>query len=46
MKASCVPCHNTHPDSPKTDWKVGDMRGVLEITQPLELITNQTRAGL
>src|SRR4051794_8864292 len=21
MGAACVSCHNTHPDSPKTDWK-------------------------
>ncbi|WP_415883044.1 methyl-accepting chemotaxis protein [Neptuniibacter sp. QD34_54] len=27
----CVACHNSHPDSPKTDWKLGDVRGVLEI---------------
>jgi diguanylate cyclase (GGDEF)-like protein len=34
MEASCVDCHNTHPDSPKRGWKVGDVRGVLEVTQP------------
>lgn len=43
LKASCVTCHNTHPDSPKRDWKVGDVRGILEITQPLESIVDQTR---
>jgi ammonium transporter len=31
MLPSCVDCHNSHPQSPKTDWKVGDVRGVLEI---------------
>lgn len=46
MKPSCVGCHNSHPESPKTDWKVGEMRGVLEITQPLDNITEETRAGL
>jgi adenylate cyclase len=46
MKASCVTCHNTHPDSPKKDWQVGDVRGVLEITRPLDSFTAQTRAGL
>ncbi|MGE5658953.1 MAG: adenylate/guanylate cyclase domain-containing protein [Actinomycetota bacterium] len=46
MKASCISCHNTRPDSPKTDWKVGDVRGILEITQPVENITRKTRAGL
>ncbi|MEB3289530.1 MAG: histidine kinase dimerization/phosphoacceptor domain -containing protein [Leptolyngbya sp.] len=35
MKPTCVECHNTHPDSPKTDWQVGDMRGVLEVNYPL-----------
>ena len=28
----CVNCHNSHPDSPKTDWKLGDVRGILEIS--------------
>jgi signal transduction histidine kinase len=37
MEATCVNCHNTHPDSPKRDWKVGDVRGIQEIaiTQPI-----------
>lgn len=34
MRAACINCHNTHPDSPKTNWKVGDVRGVLEVTLP------------
>jgi len=38
MRPSCVGCHNSHADSPKTDWKVGDVRGVLSITHPLEAI--------
>ena len=33
---ACVSCHNSHPDSPKTDWKVGDVRGVLEVSVPIE----------
>jgi methyl-accepting chemotaxis protein len=28
---ACVDCHNATPGSPKTDWKLGDVRGVLEI---------------
>jgi serine/threonine protein kinase len=32
MAPACIHCHNTHPASPKTDWKVGDVRGALEIT--------------
>jgi adenylate cyclase len=37
MEESCVACHNTHADSPKRDWKVGDVRGIQEVTvsQPL-----------
>ena len=37
MAASCVNCHNSHPDSPKRDWKIGDLRGIEEFTisQPL-----------
>lgn len=33
---SCVDCHNTHPQSPKIDWKIGDVRGVLETISPIE----------
>jgi adenylate cyclase len=32
MAPACVACHNTHPESPKTDWKVGDVRGIQEVT--------------
>jgi hypothetical protein len=46
MKESCVKCHNTHPDSPKTDWKVGDVRGVLEIIRPLDRDIERTREGM
>jgi adenylate cyclase len=35
MQESCAQCHNTHPQSPKTDWKTGEVRGVLEVTIPL-----------
>lgn len=37
MGATCVACHNSNPDSPKRDWKVGDVRGIQElvVTQPL-----------
>ncbi len=39
MTAPCVACHNTHPESPKKDWKVGDVRGIqaVSVTQPLSL---------
>ena len=32
MRQACVTCHNTHPDSPKRDWKVGDVRGIQEVS--------------
>ncbi len=32
---SCVTCHNSHPDSPKTDFKVGDLMGMLVVTTPV-----------
>lgn len=37
MSPVCVRCHNAHPDSPKRDWKVGDVRGMQEISvaQPI-----------
>ncbi len=28
---ACVSCHNSHPDTPKNNWKLGDVRGILEI---------------
>ena len=46
MQQSCVECHNTHPDSTKRDWRVGDVRGVLEIVRPLDADSARTRAGL
>jgi tRNA A-37 threonylcarbamoyl transferase component Bud32 len=46
MQESCVRCHNTHPDSTKTDWKVGDVRGVVEIIRPLDADVRRTRDGL
>lgn len=30
----CVNCHNTRADTPKNDWKVGDVRGVLQVIIP------------
>ncbi len=46
MHPGCVNCHNTHPQSPKTDWQVGEVRGVLEVVVPLEAAMVQTRAGM
>lgn len=46
MHAECVGCHNSRPDSPKHDWKVGDVRGVLELVRPLDSVVAQNRADL
>jgi class 3 adenylate cyclase len=46
MKASCIHCHNTHPQTPKNDWKVGDVRGVLEIIQPLNEVSAEVNRSL
>ena len=32
MRQACVTCHNAHPDSPRRDWKLGDVRGIQEVT--------------
>ncbi len=45
MRPACVDCHNTHPDTPKSDWKDGDLRGVLEVTLPMDKITAQQLSG-
>lgn len=46
MKKACVDCHNSHPDSTRKDWKVGDVRGVLEIIRPLDADIARTRGRL
>jgi serine/threonine protein kinase len=43
MEGSCVECHSTHDQSPRKDWKVGDVRGVLEIIRPLH--KDEARVG-
>ncbi|NOX75468.1 MAG: hypothetical protein GXP17_02395 [Gammaproteobacteria bacterium] len=46
MRPACVQCHNEHPATPKNDWKVGDLRGVLEVDFPLDQVVAQTHADL
>ncbi len=43
MRKACVSCHNSHPDTPKADWKAGDVRGVLEVVVPLDAAIAQAR---
>ncbi len=33
---TCVNCHNSLPNSPKTDWALGDVRGVLEVNTVID----------
>jgi diguanylate cyclase (GGDEF)-like protein len=33
---TCVACHNSDPESPKKDWKLGDVRAVMEVTKVVE----------
>lgn len=35
---TCVNCHNSHPLSEKRDWKLGDLRGIFEVTVDVEEI--------
>ena len=46
MQEACVRCHNTHDKSPKKDWKIGDVPGVLEVIRPLDGDVERARAGL
>jgi len=46
LEEQCVECHNTHPDSPKTNWVVGDVRGVQEVIIPMDSSIAAIRDGL
>lgn len=39
LKEGCVSCHNSYVGTPKTDWQVGDVRGVFSVSRPLSNIT-------
>ena len=43
LTESCIGCHNNYPGSPKTDWLVGDVRGVLSVTRPIGKLSTDTR---
>lgn len=46
LTESCVQCHNEHPQTPRNDWREGDVRGALEIVHPLSGDTTRTAKGL
>lgn len=33
---ACIKCHNTHPQSPRHDWKLGDVMGAVVVALPVE----------
>lgn len=35
----CVSCHNEHPDSPKTDWKMDDVMGATTWVYPHKVLS-------
>jgi serine/threonine protein kinase len=49
MEKSCLGCHNDvspTSKSPKRDWQVGDVVGVLKIVRPLDREIENTQTGL
>ena len=46
MEESCVKCHNQSDRSPKKDWKIGEVGGVLKIVRSLDRDIERTRQGL
>lgn len=46
MKPACIDCHNRYAGTPKTDWKVGEVRGILTLTQSLQNTKNQVTQNL
>jgi tRNA A-37 threonylcarbamoyl transferase component Bud32 len=46
MEESCIKCHNQSERSPKKDWQVGDVVGVLKIVRTLDRDIERTRQGL
>jgi len=42
MGQACVDCHNKHPESPKKDWKVGDVRAIQAISVHQPIVRNLT----
>ncbi len=45
MRESCISCHNAHPESPKTNWRVGDVSGVVEVVVPVDTMSAGFQAG-
>jgi len=41
---ACVSCHNAHEDSPKKDFKLGDVMGILVVNIPIGTMSAKTEA--
>jgi len=46
MEPGCVACHNAHPDSPVRGWKVGDVRGIQDVSVDLAIVDQADQSGL
>lgn len=46
MRPACVNCHNNYPETPKNDWQVGDVRGVMEVVLPVDAVLYETQSHL
>ena len=46
MKKSCIGCHNRYQGTPKTNWKAGDVRGVLEVIRPMSVFASESSGML
>jgi diguanylate cyclase (GGDEF)-like protein len=46
MEPTCVTCHNHLLYSPKRNWQVGDVRGVLEVSQSIDPLLNTAQIGV
>lgn len=42
MQQECVNCHNENVESPKRDWQVGQVGGIVEIVYPLDSLEKIT----
>ena len=42
--AGCVNCHNNHAESPKHDFKLGDVMGILVVNIPIGTVSAETVA--
>ncbi len=46
MEPTCVACHNRLPYSPKRNWQVGEVRGILEVSQSIDPLLNTAQMGV